>query len=113
MTKAVEDLLVSAKALLEQGENEALRGAIEKLEALGEDAKGSTQEFKDLKEIVAEINTKNGAGSDEQNKDKTPKGSDVSVKLGVRYADKKPGDKVKVSAKEAKRLIDNGFAVKA
>lgn len=60
MTKAVEDLLAKATTILEQGENEALGEAIEKLKALGDEAKGSTQEYKDLKAMVDEIDAQNG-----------------------------------------------------
>lgn len=161
MTKAVTNLLATATALLVLvGEHEALSGAIEKLKALGEDAKGSAQEFKDLKALVEEVQSQNRDSNEDQNDTDTARlaalkdlakeldievtdestveelekavqaeldavkvreeeekakkdGSKVSVKLSVRYADKKPGDTVKVSAKEAKRLTDNGFAVKA
>lgn len=60
MTKTVEDLLAKATTILEQGENEALGEAIEKLKALGDEAKGSTQEYKDLKAMVDEIDAQNG-----------------------------------------------------
>lgn len=161
MTKAVTNLLATATALLVLvGEHEALSGAIEKLKALGEDAKGSAQEFKDLKALVEEVQSQNRDSNEDKNDTDTARlaalkdlakeldievtdestveelekavqaeldavkvreeeekakkdGSKVSVKLSVRYADKKPGDTVKVSAKEAKRLTDNGFAVKA
>lgn len=164
MTKAVTDLLATATALLVLGDNEALGGAIDSLKALGDDAKGTSQEYKDLKVIVEEIQSQNSSGnetntddqevidaerlselkklavelkievSDESTIEELEKavqaeldavkaredaekakneGKKVSVKLNVRYADKMPGNTVKVSTKEAKRLIDNGFGQKA
>lgn len=49
MTKLVAEMLARAKAL---PESDKLTAAIEAIEALGDDAKGNTEEFRTLKEIV-------------------------------------------------------------
>lgn len=55
MTKAVQDLLNKANELDQKVDNPELKECIEALEYLGDDAKGTSQEYKDLKEIVEKI----------------------------------------------------------
>jgi ribonuclease HI len=58
-------LLEVAVALAETNNDVELADGIEMLEALGDDAKGNTQEYKDLKEVVENIeNGLNGDGSE-------------------------------------------------
>lgn len=54
-SQAVITLLATAVALAEKVDNAELKDCIEALEFLGEDAKGNTQEYKDLKEVVEKI----------------------------------------------------------
>lgn len=59
MSKATNELLVTAAAILESvGENETLAGLIESVKALGEDANGNVQECKDLKALVESLSPK-------------------------------------------------------
>jgi DNA-binding protein H-NS len=79
MTQTVIDLLEEAKQLNEQIENSELQDAIEALEALGDDAKGSMQEYKDLKAIYD--NLKNtGKGTESEAKLEKPKAERPKLK---------------------------------
>ncbi len=52
MTQAVKDLIATATALAIYATSDELKGAVSALEALGDEAKGSTNEYKELKALV-------------------------------------------------------------
>jgi len=68
MTQAVKDLIAVAVATTEYETNVELKDAVEKLEALGDNAKGDTQEYKNLKALIEEAEAKEKADALEQAK---------------------------------------------
>lgn len=69
-SEAVVALLEKAVELAETNKDVDLADGIEMLEALGDDAKGNTQEYKDLKEVIENIeNGLNGDGSEIEDKE--------------------------------------------
>ena len=96
MTEAVEKLLDKATILADAIEdNLALNNAIKALSDLGDEANGNSQEFKDLKTLVKEL--------------EEPK--ELEVVLSCVYGDKQPNDTIKLPVDEARELIDRGWAV--
>ena len=73
MTKAVKELLATAKALAEKVNNEELNDSIEALEYLGDEAKASTQEYKDLQSLVKELQEEQGEKGKELQEEQKPK----------------------------------------
>lgn len=68
MTKAVIELIEKATVVVEaDAENTQVKDALDALVVLGEDAKGTAQEYKDLKELIDALN----AGNDTK-KEKAP-----------------------------------------
>jgi len=64
MTDTVQKLIEEAKGLDAKLDSPELKDAIEALEYLGDDADGRSQEYKDLKEIVAKLKEDDGAVGD-------------------------------------------------
>lgn len=58
MTQAVKDLIETAKALEIYETDDELKSAVSALEALGDEAKGSTNEYKKLKELIDQTDGK-------------------------------------------------------
>jgi hypothetical protein len=68
MTKAVIELIEKATVVVEaDAENIQVKDALDALDALGEDAKGTAQEYKDLRELIDALD----AGNDTK-KEKAP-----------------------------------------
>jgi len=77
MTKAVKELLATAKALAEKVNNEELNDSIEALEYLGDEAKASTQEYKDLQSLVKELQEEQGEKGKELQEEQGEKGKEL------------------------------------
>lgn len=86
-SEAVVALLEKAVELAKTNNDVDLADGIEMLEALGEDAKGNTQEYKDLKEVVENIeNGLNGDGSEiEDKEDKAKIKAETNVSEKKKY----------------------------
>ena len=55
MTQTVINLIEKAKAIPNYEDNTEVVDAVEKLEALGDDAKGSTNEYKELNALLEDV----------------------------------------------------------
>mgnify|MGYP003957552879 CR=1 FL=1 len=103
-------LLATAVALAETNNDVELADGIEMLEALGDDAKGNTQEYKDLKEVVENIeNGLNGDGSEIEDEDEKAR-LEAEAQEKARLEAEADGAKNEKKSKKAKKY--NLFGIK-